>query len=247
MEALVCKLCELKFDTVKYLPIALPCGHTVCKPCLTEIYIKLAYIKCPIDNTKHFQNIENYNENYLLMNFLKSRRKITQIKITNNKQKDTLNETSTIFIYNLLVVNKLYNFKSVRQENFSIFDSEYAEKLNNLNENEKNLMNELDLVTTKNSYHKNSPDTVLFSFFDILIKFIKFGDKYSSVSFFKYISHLDKFFKFILFTLLACIIQLAIFYKVFLRFFTFIILMNESNKSIKDKSFNKLTLCLKRW
>ena len=70
MNDIPCENCGLALDTDKRNPVCLPCGHTVCKSCLTDIWRRLAYIKCPIDSKKHFLKLEDFPTNFLVQKLI---------------------------------------------------------------------------------------------------------------------------------------------------------------------------------
>ena len=43
-----CKICYTNFDTEKYEPMVIPCGHTLCKNCLDH----MPKAECPYDRVK---------------------------------------------------------------------------------------------------------------------------------------------------------------------------------------------------
>lgn len=51
MEAfLICKNCNLKYDTDSRIPFVLICGHSCCKQCYLKLYIiEENKVKCPFD------------------------------------------------------------------------------------------------------------------------------------------------------------------------------------------------------
>ncbi len=61
-----CDNCLFVFNLDTNLPMLLPCGHTVCKKCLNSIWNRFAYIKCPFDGKKHFQDLKTYVTNSII-------------------------------------------------------------------------------------------------------------------------------------------------------------------------------------
>jgi|LauGreDrversion4_2_1035121.scaffolds.fasta_scaffold1370325_1 hypothetical protein len=81
---IICETCKESYNVDKKKPIYLPCSHTFCKQCLADNLKKNSYIKCPIDSKKHFQMLEQYPTNQLIMRQLpietdKSKGKVTRI------------------------------------------------------------------------------------------------------------------------------------------------------------------------
>lgn len=72
----ICSICKEKYDIYKRKPMVLQCGHTQCYSCLYEMWQKLAYIKCNIDQKKHFQNLESFQVNHYLMDILQPVKKV---------------------------------------------------------------------------------------------------------------------------------------------------------------------------
>jgi hypothetical protein len=68
----VCESCKSGLNSKDKVPHLLPCGHTVCKKCLDSIWKRYAYIKCPFDNKKHFNDLTTFPINFLMMEMVKN-------------------------------------------------------------------------------------------------------------------------------------------------------------------------------
>jgi len=88
---LICESCKESYNSDKKKPIYLPCSHTFCKQCLADNLKKNSYIRCPIDNKKHFQMLEQYPTNQLI---------IRQIPIEIEKSKVKVMRTQSTIIIN---------------------------------------------------------------------------------------------------------------------------------------------------
>lgn len=67
---ITCGYCEDLFNFDTHAAILIPCGHTVCKKCLSAIWKHLHYIKCPFDLTKHYNDLETYPRNFLAVQLI---------------------------------------------------------------------------------------------------------------------------------------------------------------------------------
>lgn len=105
--SLICETCKDSYNTDKKKPIYLPCSHTFCKLCLADNLKKNTYIKCPIDNKKHFQMLDQYTTNQMILRQLnyetdKSKMKIPRsnsniyIKL-DSKKLENENDKSRVF------------------------------------------------------------------------------------------------------------------------------------------------------
>ena len=46
----MCDNCGSNYNVSTHIPYYLPCGHSICKMCLDEIWEKSFNIRCPLDN-----------------------------------------------------------------------------------------------------------------------------------------------------------------------------------------------------
>lgn len=83
MSEIPCESCNELLDLDKKKPICLPCGHTLCKSCLNDIWKRMAYIKCPIDSKKHFLKLDDFPTNYLVLKLI-SNEKLANKTTTKN-------------------------------------------------------------------------------------------------------------------------------------------------------------------
>jgi len=84
MTEIPCENCSEILDSDKRNPMVLPCGHTICKTCLADIWRRLAYIKCPIDAKKHFSKLEDFPTNFLVQKLINN-----DIKVSGKSSDDT--------------------------------------------------------------------------------------------------------------------------------------------------------------
>jgi len=66
MNDIPCENCKEFYDLQKRIPISLPCGHSLCKVCLADVFKRLSYIKCPVDSKKHFLKLDDFPTNFLV-------------------------------------------------------------------------------------------------------------------------------------------------------------------------------------
>lgn len=63
-----CPICSEHYRNTSNIPLLLPnCGHTICTPCLREIYNKLEYPTCPICNSKSILKLKHLPVNFALL------------------------------------------------------------------------------------------------------------------------------------------------------------------------------------
>jgi Ring finger domain len=70
-----CSVCLYNFDSGTHLPLALPCGHTLCKECV-DSFLKANEALCPFDR-KDFSDSEFIKPNYDLIEILKTEDSVT--------------------------------------------------------------------------------------------------------------------------------------------------------------------------
>lgn len=67
----MCDNCAKNFNLGLNLPHILPCGHTICKACLDEIWNKSYNIKCPLDNLEKLGSIKKIPKNEYIISQLR--------------------------------------------------------------------------------------------------------------------------------------------------------------------------------
>ena len=67
-----CETCKELYNSDNKKPIYLPCSHTFCRSCLEANFKKNSYLKCPLDNKKHFQPLDQYPINRILLKEIKA-------------------------------------------------------------------------------------------------------------------------------------------------------------------------------
>ena len=67
----MCDNCGKNFNLGMNLPYFLPCGHTMCKICLDNIWEKNFNIKCPLDNYEKLGHIKYIKKNEYIISLLK--------------------------------------------------------------------------------------------------------------------------------------------------------------------------------
>jgi hypothetical protein len=80
MNSILCGKCNSEYNNDKNVPVFLPCGHTYCKKCLSDIYKKNSYIICPDDGKKLYLALDHYPVNHIIM------KKITNNNAASNKK-----------------------------------------------------------------------------------------------------------------------------------------------------------------
>jgi hypothetical protein len=80
LQNIKCDNCNYIFDLGSYSPIIIPCGHTICRKCITSIWNRLAYIKCPFDNSKHFLDFNSYPINFMLKEWINKHSEYEKLK-----------------------------------------------------------------------------------------------------------------------------------------------------------------------
>ena len=69
-EAMSCDVCSDVYEQVQRTPLVLPCGHTFCRACLTDIR-KSGRFQCPTCRAGHNNlQVEALTVNYSLLNIL---------------------------------------------------------------------------------------------------------------------------------------------------------------------------------
>lgn len=66
---LECGICLEQFNESKRKPVVLPCGHTICIPCIS-LMAKDNSVECPFDHKKHEVKIEDLPINFQVLGFL---------------------------------------------------------------------------------------------------------------------------------------------------------------------------------
>ena len=152
MESLLkCCLCLNNFDSVKFIPQILNCGHTICKICIeklikTHIENDIKNFYCPIDKKIISEKIENnFPLNKIILDLIceNFNKKINEnLKIIKNFSNFLLN--NKIYFYNNLknlyenIINLIIKEK---EKNLKILDDFYNKKINENNLIEKILFN----------------------------------------------------------------------------------------------------------
>lgn len=62
-----CPVCYEIYDKAVKLPICLPCGHTLCRPCLSKVKVSPGRGMCPYDRREFFSAIDFLPVNYALL------------------------------------------------------------------------------------------------------------------------------------------------------------------------------------
>lgn len=70
MEIIKCRNCSVIFNNQTHVPLILPCGDSICKKCVESSFKGLSYVKCPYDNQKFFQELNNYPINFIALEFV---------------------------------------------------------------------------------------------------------------------------------------------------------------------------------
>jgi hypothetical protein len=70
MEILKCGNCSSIFNNQTQVPLILPCGDSLCKKCVESNFKGLSYVKCPFDNQKFFQELNNYPVNFMALEYI---------------------------------------------------------------------------------------------------------------------------------------------------------------------------------
>lgn len=64
---LECGICLETFDANAKKPVVLPCGHTVCKQCVSQISKNKNTLGCPFCKKQHVVKVEDLPVNYQVL------------------------------------------------------------------------------------------------------------------------------------------------------------------------------------
>ena len=69
----MCENCKETFNLSTKMPYLLPCGHTLCRICLENIWEKQKKLKCPFDQIEHINHhIDSLPRNEILIDIIKN-------------------------------------------------------------------------------------------------------------------------------------------------------------------------------
>ena len=69
----MCENCKETFNLSTKMPYLLPCGHTLCRFCLENIWEKQKKLKCPFDQIEHINHhIDSLPRNEILIDIIKN-------------------------------------------------------------------------------------------------------------------------------------------------------------------------------
>ena len=68
----MCENCKETFNLSTKMPYLLPCGHTLCRFCLENIWEKQKKLKCPFDQIEHINHIDSLPRNEILVDIIKT-------------------------------------------------------------------------------------------------------------------------------------------------------------------------------
>lgn len=107
---LICEICNVHYDLLLFLPICIPCGHTMCFPCLKDKYKKHGKIKCKNDEKTFNLKPELYAKNYYIIKLLQNQKILNQKTNNENNSRNSYISRNSISNINInLDPNSNYN------------------------------------------------------------------------------------------------------------------------------------------
>jgi len=94
---LICEICNVHYDLLLFLPICMPCGHTMCFPCLKDKYKKQGKIKCKHDEKTFNLKPELYAKNYYIIKLLQNNKISNKTNVDNSNSNNNSNNTLNSF------------------------------------------------------------------------------------------------------------------------------------------------------
>ncbi len=90
----MCENCKETFNLSTKMPYLLPCGHTLCRFCLENIWEKQKKVKCPFDQVEHMNHIDSLPRNEILVDIIKHYSGLKKTRAERSKIKNNI-----IFIF----------------------------------------------------------------------------------------------------------------------------------------------------
>lgn len=151
-----CEICKIQYDLQFFVPICIPCGHTMCFPCLKDKYKKEGKIKCQNDDKTFSLKPDLYAKNYYIIKLLQNK------KLVNSVSNETNNSNNNVTKINNFRKNSNSNNAS-KLSNISDYDSYENYSNENLrNKSNKNMsskekiLNPFSSNTTRNISNFNN-------------------------------------------------------------------------------------------
>jgi hypothetical protein len=140
---LFCEICNVNYDLQLFIPICMPCGHTMCFPCLKEKYKKIGKIKCKHDEKTFNLKPELYAKNYYIIKLLQ-----------NKKTNQTKLDSSTSNNNNYTTFRNSFLNKNSSKSSISNFDNNIIENSDSRNQkissNRESIVNPFMINTDPN-------------------------------------------------------------------------------------------------
>ena len=197
-EQFKCDICNNLYDSTKYIPFVVKCGHTFCRECIIKTD-KLKYNKCPIDSIKNVFNIKTSIRNIKIeflvksyLNLLSSQNKNNQIvyikpEIKKNRSPSIKNISKNInenkIIRGKSINSQIRNNDNFQESQISSYKNsnlKYINKNKSLNQSKKKRNSSINVIE-ENTY--NYYDTLNPVFIDETIEPIPMNDEKSIMSF----------------------------------------------------------------
>ena len=127
-----CEICTIQYDLQNFVPICIPCGHTMCFPCLRDKYKKHGKIICNKDEKTFSLKPDLYAKNYYIIKLLQNK------KLSNSN--NSRNSKSNTYVSTEENLNSFRNSRTNTTKNSFIsdydeilYDKEKSKNINSFN------------------------------------------------------------------------------------------------------------------
>lgn len=145
---LKCEICLVHYDLQFFVPICIPCGHTMCFPCLKDRYKKEGKIKCINDEKTFSLKPELYAKNYYIIKLLQNKKLGDSARFRDNSNNE---DNFNSFRNPTFTSSRLSGSNKIGISDYSSYES-YEDSTRN----KKNLVEKEKVVNPFTSFISNS-------------------------------------------------------------------------------------------